>query len=167
MSGINFRTSNFQVNTKLQRATVNNQKNEQEETKAAEKETKKPQVKLNIQTSGLNALGRYNMVSVNTTAKRATLKPASTNLKPASANLKPASNSGDGKVNNEHEKAYGIDDFRSLLNAGKLQVGDWSMIQLDHNKFVVYVMTADGLKTKSCTGENAARFALGELGAQG
>ena len=61
MSGINFRTSNFQVNTKLQRATVNNQKNEQEETKAAEKETKKPEVKLNIQTSGLNALGRYNM----------------------------------------------------------------------------------------------------------
>ena len=137
MSGINFRTSSFQVNTKLQRATVNNQKNEQEETKAAEKETKKPEVKLNIQTSGLNALGRYNMVSVNTTAKRATLKPASTNLK-------PASNSGDGKVNNEQEAQYGYKDFVSLSKQGKLQTGDFTLAQCGKNRFVCMYIDVNG-----------------------
>ena len=137
MSGINFRTSNFQVNTKLQRATVNNQKNEQEETKPAEKETKKPQVKLNIQTSGLNALGRYNMVSVNTTAKRATLKPAS-------ANLKPASNSGDGKVNNEQEAKYKYNDFESLRKQGKLQIGDYTLARCDDDMFFCKYIDAKG-----------------------
>ena len=135
MSGINFRTSNFQVNTKLQRATVNNQKNEQEETKAAEKETKKPQVKLNIQTSGLNALGRYNMVSVNTTAKRATLKPASTNLK-------PASNSGDGKVNNELEKVFNSKD--DLLAFGTY--GDCAIVKCANGTYTAYwIPNADGI----------------------
>ena len=166
MSGINFRTSNFQVNTKLQRATVNNQKNEQEETKAAEKETQKPQVKLNIQTSGLNALGRYNMVSVNTTAKRATLKPASTNLKPTSANLKPASNSADGKVNNEREKKWNsLTELKLYGKAGDYYVSYdkefdcYYLCQLDNKGNLpetLYPMTKDEVdkKEQEINGQN-------------
>ena len=134
MSGINFRTSNFQVNTKLQRATVNNQKNEQKETKAAEKETQKPQVKLNIQTSGLDALGRYNMISIN----------KNTEAKTSEQNTKETNN--DQKIATEQtRRGYKPNRFNKKNMLGKLKDGDFTTWK-ENGKWVLCYKQGNGIQ---------------------
>ena len=150
MSGINFRANGYQLRTNFQRAEVKPQKNEEQETKpAAEKEAKKPEVKLNIQTSGLNALGRYNMVSLNTTtAKRATL---------TANTLKPAGNGDDVKINANELTGFRhyLDGTQEAIDEFKLrgEIGDYHIVTINGVSTCMYI---------SAIGENGERIVDGK-----
>ena len=134
MAGINFNSNSFQLRaTSLKKANVAPEAQKKEEEVKAGSEEKKPVIKTKIQNSSLNLLGNYNMVSVNTTAKKATLSAG------GKAGVVNNDNQGDKKVENDVNEKLDRSEFIRRHENGTLKPGDYYVAYLDNDIIQSYV----------------------------
>ena len=150
MAGINFNSNSFQLRaTSLKKANVAPEAQKKEEEVKAGSEEKKPVIKTKIQNSSLNLLGNYNMVSVNTVAKKGTLKAAG--VKPSIVNN---DNQGDKKAENDVNEKLSIDEFNKRASAGTLKLGDYAIYQISQNNYA-YIVYTNGPQWKYAVGSGS------------
>ena len=124
MAGINFNSNSFQLRTtSLKKANVAPEAQKKEEEVKAGSEEKKPVIKTKIQNSSLNLLGNYNMVSVNTTAKKATLSAG------GKAGVVNNDNQGDKKAENDvNGQELDYNEYMKRRNNGTLKPNDYTIV---------------------------------------
>lgn len=143
MAGINFNSNSFQLRaTSLKKANVAPEAQKKEEEVKAGSEEKKPVIKTKIQNSSLNLLGNYNMVSVNTTAKKSAVEKTD-----AAENTNETNETNDKKVDQEYDRYYNPRRFMRLYNKGKLDANDWTIFE-QGDKYVLAKMEYLGYRNQ-------------------